>query len=63
MLFQISGREETYTDPYLDYKIHVLELTAEHSHELQLDPKFVPMPHLKERSFSSFQLPVNHKIL
>jgi hypothetical protein len=63
--FSISAKEQVNSDPFLEYKIHTFELTAEHRQNLQLDPKFVPKPHIRVegRVSSSFQLPINHRIL
>jgi hypothetical protein len=60
---KISGRRITRVEPALKYTIRVLALSAEHRHNLQLDPTFVPFPNVNERLSSSFRLPVEHQVL
>jgi hypothetical protein len=60
---KIFGRTITRVEPALTYKIHVLGLSADHRHNLQLDHSFVPSPDVNERFSYSFRLPLEHQVL
>ncbi|KAF5388164.1 hypothetical protein D9615_000204 [Tricholomella constricta] len=59
----IVGKTITQTEPVLEYQIHVLGLSADHRHNLQLDPSFIPSPQVEKRLSYSFRLPVEYQIL
>ncbi|KAF8967726.1 hypothetical protein BDZ97DRAFT_507114 [Flammula alnicola] len=61
--FSVTAKEKSRTQPLLEYTIHTLELTSDHRHNVQLDPKFVPTPQINERFSCSFRLPPDHHIL
>jgi len=58
--FDISGQRETLKEASLLFTIHLMHLTTQDQHELQLDPIKVPSPHFKESY--TFQLPVGFSI-
>ena len=45
--FDITGRRETLKEASLLFTIHLMHLTTQDQHELQLDPIKVPSPHFK----------------
>ncbi|KAL6309202.1 hypothetical protein BKA93DRAFT_724346 [Sparassis latifolia] len=60
--YRVSGRCDWLEEPSLEYVVHILSLTAEHKHNLQLDPSFVPQPGVHERLSHKFHLPIDHEI-
>lgn len=61
MLYRISGSRQSQRDPMAMYMVHLMKLTAEDQHELQLDPSAIPSPRFK---FSHmFQLPLTHSVV
>ncbi|KAF9228234.1 hypothetical protein BS17DRAFT_850512 [Gyrodon lividus] len=54
--YEITGDRETSKEATLLFTIHLLHLTTQDQHELQLDPTIVPNPRFKESY--SFQLPL-----
>ena len=58
--YQFNGLRESFEDTLVEYTIHVLSLTAQDRHTLQLDPTFVPAP--RDRFSHSFVLPVGYSI-
>jgi len=53
----IRGRQESLQNQEIEYHVHALRLFAEQSHNVQLDPSFVPTPVLNERLSHSFRVP------
>jgi hypothetical protein len=51
---------ESAEDSQVEYTIHVLNLTAQDQHMLQLDPTYVPTPH--DRFSYSFHLGIGYSI-
>ncbi len=58
--FDITGQQETQKEASLLFTIHLMHLTTQDQHELQLDPIKVPSPHFKESY--TFQVPVGFSI-
>ncbi|KAG8215118.1 hypothetical protein J3R82DRAFT_8569 [Butyriboletus roseoflavus] len=58
--FEITGHRETLKEASLLFTIHLMHLTTEDQHELQLHPTTVPNPRFKESY--SFQLPVGFSV-
>ncbi|KAF8549818.1 hypothetical protein OG21DRAFT_542691 [Imleria badia] len=58
--FEISGQRETLKEASLLLTIHLMHLTAQDQHELQLDSTKVPSPRFKESY--SFQLPLGFSV-
>jgi hypothetical protein len=52
----INGRQESLQSQEIEYHVHTLRLRAEQSHNIQLDPSFVPTPSLNERLSYSFRV-------
>lgn len=59
----ISGRRITRTQPVYEYKIHVIGLSSDERHNLQLNPSFIPCPQFDSKFSYSFQLPIECQIL
>ncbi|KAI9460718.1 hypothetical protein F5148DRAFT_1377366 [Russula earlei] len=52
----ISGRQESLQNQEIEYEVHTLRLLADHRHNLQLDPSFVPTPMVNDRLSQSFRV-------
>ncbi|KIJ07204.1 hypothetical protein PAXINDRAFT_19596 [Paxillus involutus ATCC 200175] len=59
--YQISGSRESQEDPMVIYTVHLMNLTAQDQHELQLNPTFIPSPRF--RFTHSFKLPQGHSVV
>jgi len=57
--YKVTGRQEMFLEPALEYKIHTLEMSTEDRQSLQFDPFFIPSPRVEERRSHSFQLPLH----
>ncbi|KAI9573409.1 hypothetical protein HD554DRAFT_2055827 [Boletus coccyginus] len=58
--FDITGHRETLKEASLLFTIHLMHLTTQDQHELQLDSTKVPSPRFKESY--SFQLPLGFSV-
>ena len=58
--FEITGQRETLMEASLLITIHLMHLTTQDQHELQLDPIKVPSPHFTESY--TFEIPVGFSI-
>ncbi|KAJ7289087.1 hypothetical protein C8J57DRAFT_1459186 [Mycena rebaudengoi] len=61
--FKVSGRDRSRTEPTVQHEVHVLRLTTDDQHVLQLNPSFVPSPHLRANSAQIFNVAIGHRIL
>ncbi|KAJ7931787.1 hypothetical protein B0H13DRAFT_2227876 [Mycena leptocephala] len=61
--FKISGTDKTRTEPAVECKLHILQLTRDDQHTLQMDSTFVPSPHVQASSVQAFNLPLGYRIL
>ncbi|KAI9571051.1 hypothetical protein HD554DRAFT_2017581 [Boletus coccyginus] len=60
-LYQIWGSRTSQQDPMATYTVHLMNLTAQDQHELQLNPSATPAPRFK---FShQFTLPLGHSVV
>ncbi|KIJ05810.1 hypothetical protein PAXINDRAFT_20962 [Paxillus involutus ATCC 200175] len=59
--YQISGSRESHEDPMVIYTVHLMNLTTQDQHELQLNPTFIPSPRF--RYTHSFKLPQGHSVI
>jgi hypothetical protein len=59
----VSFEQKALVEPALEYKIHVLEITADDRQSLQMNPSFIPSPNVQERLSHRLRLPVDHNIL
>ncbi|KAF8548836.1 hypothetical protein OG21DRAFT_1448641 [Imleria badia] len=58
--YQISGSREEQQEPTAIYVVHLMNLTAQDQHELQLNPNTIPSPRFKFRH--AFTLPLNYSV-
>lgn len=56
------GHRNSFQDPAMEFTIHVLSLTTEDQHAMQLDSAFVPSPNVHARFSHSFRLPIGQNI-
>ncbi|KAJ6519114.1 hypothetical protein C8R45DRAFT_851769, partial [Mycena sanguinolenta] len=61
--FRIDGTDQARTEPVVECRLHTLHLTADNQHEIQLDSKAVPSPHLQAGSVHVFRLSSGRRIL
>ncbi|KAJ7117660.1 hypothetical protein C8R44DRAFT_791229 [Mycena epipterygia] len=61
--FKINGNNKSRTEPAIECKLHTIHLTTDDQHTLQMDPMFVPSPHVQASSAQVFKLPLGHRIL
>ncbi|KAG6369029.1 hypothetical protein JVT61DRAFT_1964, partial [Boletus reticuloceps] len=59
--YQISGSRESQQDPMTIYTVHLLNLTTQDQHELQLNPSAIPSPRFKFHH--RFTLPLGHSVI
>ncbi|KIK75506.1 hypothetical protein PAXRUDRAFT_172638, partial [Paxillus rubicundulus Ve08.2h10] len=59
--YQISGSRESQEDPTVVYTVHLMNLTAQDQHELQLNPTAIPSPRF--RFIHDFRLPQGHSVV
>ncbi|KAI0058500.1 hypothetical protein BV25DRAFT_1964893 [Artomyces pyxidatus] len=60
--YRLSGRRESPQTPEIEYRVHVLNLSADDMQASQLDPTFVATPRVNERLSHSFRLPIETTI-
>ncbi|KAG2051772.1 hypothetical protein BDR06DRAFT_958570 [Suillus hirtellus] len=58
---QITGSREYFEQPKLKFTVHLMQLTAQDLHSLQLDSSMVPSP--KFTNSFSFKLPLGHSVV
>lgn len=61
--FNLTGVDKNPTDPVLQHNVHVLGLTAEDRHAIQLDRTFIPSPQVVARFSHKFDLPLQYRIM
>ncbi|KAF8837455.1 hypothetical protein BDN67DRAFT_983226, partial [Paxillus ammoniavirescens] len=59
--YQISGSRESQEDPMVIYTVHLMNLTTQDQHELQLNPTAIPSPRF--RFTHDFKLPQGHSVV
>ena len=59
--YRISGSRASQEDPKEIYTVHLMNLTAQDQHELQLDQNTIPSPRFKFRH--RFTLPLGHSVV
>lgn len=55
--FKIAGRREATQLPQVRLCVHLMDLTREDRHSMQMDTKYIPTPAINDRFSSSFHLP------
>ncbi|KAJ7698920.1 hypothetical protein B0H17DRAFT_1049693 [Mycena rosella] len=61
--FKITGADKGRTEPTVQCKLHIVHLTTDDQHTLQMDSSFVPSPHIQASSTQLFHIPIGHRIL
>ncbi|KAH0827345.1 hypothetical protein J3R83DRAFT_3979 [Lanmaoa asiatica] len=59
--YRISGSRASQQDPMVMYTVHLMNLTTEDQHELQLNPSAIPSPRFKFNH--TFTLPLGHSVV
>ncbi|KAF8552259.1 hypothetical protein OG21DRAFT_1416462 [Imleria badia] len=59
--YQISGWRESQQDPMAIFTVHLMNLTAQDQHELQLNPSAIPSPRFELRH--TFALPLGYSVI
>ena len=50
-------------EPNLEFRVHLMDLTNDDKHNMQLNPKHVPKPVVSDRRSGGFHLPLGHRIV
>src|SRR6267154_5929117 len=58
---QITASRESFEEPKLKFTVHLMQLTAQDQHSLQLDSSMIPSP--KFRQSYSFKLPIGDSVV
>ncbi|KAH7918945.1 hypothetical protein BV22DRAFT_1041330 [Leucogyrophana mollusca] len=58
--YRVSGSRESLDQPSLIFTVHLLNITTQDHHDLQLDPAFIPTPRCGVSH--TFRLPIGHSI-
>ena len=56
--YWITGRLETLKDQELELRVHLMNLSSDDKHNMQLDAKYIPRPIVNDRLSSRFHLPM-----
>ncbi|KAF8837464.1 hypothetical protein BDN67DRAFT_983236 [Paxillus ammoniavirescens] len=59
--YQISGSRGSQEDPMVIYTVHLMNITTQDQHELQLNPAAIPSPRF--RFTHDFKLPQGHSVV
>ena len=59
--YRISGSRASQEDPREIYTVHLMNLTTQDQHELQLNPNTIPLPRFKFKY--RFTLPLGHFVV
>ncbi|KAI0250860.1 hypothetical protein BJV78DRAFT_1282923 [Lactifluus subvellereus] len=60
--YWVTGRREVLQGPKLEFWVHLMNLTSDDRHNMQLDPKYIPKPTVNDRLSSAFHVPVGMDI-
>ena len=61
--FKVIGRTEVSEGPKLEFRVHLMDLTSDDKHNMQLNHKHVPNPVVSARRSGVFRLPLGHRIV
>jgi hypothetical protein len=61
--YRVTGRVDTLEEPKLEFRVHLMDLTSDDKHSLQLDPKHVPKPTVSDRRSGIFNLSVDVRVV
>jgi hypothetical protein len=60
--YVITGRRQALQEPKLEIWVHLMDLTSDDRHNMQLDPVYIPSPALNDRLSSGFYIPITMTI-
>ena len=58
----ITGRRQAFQEPKLEIWVHLMDLTSDDKHNMQLDPNYIPNPVVNDRLSSGFHIPITMNI-
>ncbi|KAI0250873.1 hypothetical protein BJV78DRAFT_1393001 [Lactifluus subvellereus] len=58
----ITGYRKAHVVPEIEWRVHLMDLTNDDSHNIQLDPTYIPTPTVNDRLSSIFHIPVDMDI-
>jgi len=59
----MTSRFEELEEPNLEFRVHLIDLTSDDRHNMQLNPKHIPNPVVSDRRSGVFHLPLGHSIV
>ncbi|KAI0297433.1 hypothetical protein BC826DRAFT_1096771, partial [Russula brevipes] len=60
--YVITGRRQVVQESKLEICVHLMDLTSDDKHNMQLDPNYIPSPAVNDRLSSHFFIPVTTNI-
>jgi len=60
--YVITGRRPALQEPILEIWVHLMDLTSDDKHDMQLDPKYIPNPAVNDRLSTGFYVPITMNI-
>ncbi|KAI9443812.1 hypothetical protein H4582DRAFT_1039790 [Lactarius indigo] len=60
--YKLTGRREGLQPPQIKLRVHLMDLTDDDRHNMQLDAKYIPTPTINDRLSSSFHLPLRAEL-
>jgi hypothetical protein len=61
--YKVSGGREVPEEPKLQFQVHILDLTSDDKHSMQLNSKHIPKPITSDRRSAVFHLPIGPSIV
>ena len=61
--YTITGGREVPEGPKLQYQVHIVDLTSDDKHCMQLNSKHIPKPTTSDRRSAVFHLPIGPRIV
>jgi hypothetical protein len=61
--YRVIGRADTLEEPKLEFRVHLMDLTSDDKHSLQLDPMHVPNPAVSDRRSGMFNLSLDVRVV
>jgi hypothetical protein len=60
--YVITGRRQVVQESKLEICVHLMDLTSDDKHNMQLDPNYIPSPAVNDRLSSGFHIPITTNI-
>jgi len=61
--YVIAGRRQAIEDAKLEFCVHLMDITSDDKHNMQLNPDYIPSPAVNERLSSKFSIPISMNIV